>query len=300
SFAAVPMLRGRIVKLNGVPVEQARIAPDARWAVRGERGLTYAATLPQGSRLVAGAWWPASYRGAPLVSFDAGLARGMGLAVGDTLTVNLLGRDITARIANLRQIDWAALGINFAIVFAPGTLEAAPQTRLAALYAPPGTADRIVQHVADRFPNVSAIPVREALAAVARVVATIGDALRIVALATVAAGILVLGGAVAAGHRGRVYDAVLLKVLGATRGTVATVFVIEYLLLGVAAASVAAAIGTLAAWALITGPINSGWTFSALPLLLTAAPAVVLTLAFGLAGTWRALGAKPAAYLRDE
>ncbi len=299
-FDAVPMLRGRIVRLNGVAAEQARIAPDARWAVRGERGLTYAASLPQGSRLVAGTWWPASYHGPPLVSFDAGLAHDMGLAVGDTLTVNLLGRDITAHIANLRQIDWAELGINFAIVFAPGTLDAAPQSRLAALYAPASTAERIVQQVADRFPNVSAIPVGEALAAVARIVATIGGAVRIVALATVASGILVLGGAVAAGHRRRVYDAILLKVLGATRRTIATAFVIEYLLLGVATALVAAAIGTLTAWALVTGPMKSSWTFFPLPLLVTAAAAVVLTLAVGLAGTWWALGAKPAGYLRNE
>jgi putative ABC transport system permease protein len=300
SFDQVPMLRGRIVKLNGVPVERAKIAPDAQWAVRGERGLTYAADLPDGSRLAAGQWWPADYRGTPLVSFDAGLARGMGLDVGDTLTVNLLGRDITARIASLRHIDWARLGINFAIVFAPGTLEAAPQTRLAALYAPAGTADRIVQQVAARFPNVSAIPVREALAELARVVATIGGAVRLVALATVAAGILVLGGAVAAGHRRRVYDAVLLKVLGATRGMIAAVFLIEYLLLGLAAAAVAAAVGTLAAWALVTGPMHLGWTFRPAPLLLTAAGTVLLTLALGFAGTWHALGATPARYLREE
>ena len=148
----------------------------------------------------------------------------MGLKLGDTLTVNLLGRDITARIANLRQIDWARLGINFAIVFAPGTLEAAPQTHLAAVYLPRDREEALVRQVTDRFPNVSAIPVREALAAVSRVVETIGAAIRIVALVTLVAGMLVLGGAVAAGHRRRVYDAVVLKVLGATRRAVAAHF----------------------------------------------------------------------------
>src|SRR5205823_3567046 len=136
------------------------------WALRGDRGLTYSVGLPAGSRLVAGDWWPADYQGPPIVSFDAELARGMGLAVGDTLTVNLLGRDITARIASLRRIDWARLGISFAIVFAPGTLEAAPQTQLAAVYAAPAEEDGLVRRVTERFPNVSAIPVREALAAV--------------------------------------------------------------------------------------------------------------------------------------
>src|SRR5262249_22099067 len=105
-FDEVPMLRGRITRLNGTPIEEASVAPEAQWALRSDRGLTYAAAPPKGTRIAAGEWWPADYRGPPLVSFDAELARGMGLKVGDTLTVNLLGRDITARIANLRQIEW--------------------------------------------------------------------------------------------------------------------------------------------------------------------------------------------------
>src|SRR5207245_596698 len=117
-FDQVPMMRGRITRLNGVPVEDASVAPDAQWALRSDRGLTYAADLPRGSRLAAGTWWPSDYEGPPLVSFDEALARGMGLSVGDTLTVNLLGREITATIANLRSIDWERLGINFAMVFA--------------------------------------------------------------------------------------------------------------------------------------------------------------------------------------
>jgi putative ABC transport system permease protein len=300
SFDQVPMLRGRITRLNGTPVDEARVAPEAQWALRSDRGLTYAATLPEGSRLVAGAWWPAGYHGPPLVSFDADLARGMGLALGDTLTVNLLGRDITARIASLRQIDWARLGISFAIVFAPGTLEAAPQTHLAAVYVAPAAEEVLVRRVTERFPNVSAIPVREALAAVARVVATIGTAIRLVALVTLAAGILVLGGAVAAGHRRRVYDAVVLKVLGATRGALALAFLIEHGLVGLFTALVAAGLGTLAAYALVTGPLKSEWVFLPAPLMVIAGGAVLLTLALGFAGTWRALGAKPAAYLRNE
>jgi putative ABC transport system permease protein len=300
SFDQVPMLRGRITRLNGAPVEEARVAPEAQWALRSDRGLTYAATLPEGSRLVAGAWWPADYKGPPLVSFDAELARGMGLGIGDTLSVNLLGREITGRIASLRQIDWTQLGINFAIIFAPGTLEAAPQTHLAAIHVAPSDEEGLVHRVTERFPNVSAIPVREALAAVARVVATIGDAIRLVALVTLAAGVLVLGGAVAAGHRRRVYDAVVLKVLGATRGALALSFVIEHGLVGLLTALVAAGLGTLAAYGLVAGPMHTEWVFLPAPLLATAGLAVILTLVFGFAGTWSALGAKPAPYLRNE
>jgi putative ABC transport system permease protein len=300
-FEEVPMLRGRITRLNGAPVEEARVAPEAQWALRGDRGLTYAATPPAGSQLVAGDWWPKDYRGAPLVSFDAELAHGMGLKLGDTLAVNVLGREVTATIASLRQIDWGRLGINFAIVFAPGTLEAAPQIHLAAVYVPPGAPeDRLVRQVTDRFPNVSAIPVREALAAVARVVATIGAALRIVALVTLLAGVLVLGGAIAAGHRRRVYDAVVLKVLGARRRTIAAAFLFEHGLLGALTAIVAAGLGTLAAYTLVTGPMRSDWTFLPAPVLTTLAVAVLVTLALGFAGTWRVLGAKPARYLRSE
>ena len=301
SFAEMPMLRGRITRLNGRPVEEAPVAPEAQWALRSDRGLTYAAEPPAGSHLVTGKWWPADYSGAPLVSFDAELAQGMGLKVGDTLSVNLLGREITATIANLRHIDWARLGINFAIVFAPGTLEAAPQTHLAAVYVTPGAAeDALVRQVSERFANVSAIPVREGLEAVARVIATIGTALRLVALITLAAGVLVLGGAVAAGHHRRVYDAVVLKVLGATRGTIAFAFLLEHGLLGLATALVAGGLGTLAAYALVTGPMRSDWVFLPAPLAAILGLAIVLTLALGFAGTWRALGAKPAAYLRNE
>jgi putative ABC transport system permease protein len=299
-FEQVPMLRGRITRLNGVPVEQAPIAPEAQWALRSDRGLTYAADLPSGSSLTAGAWWPAEYRGPPLVSFDAELARGMGLKVGDTLTVNLLGREITATIANLRSIDWRRLGINFTLVFAPGTLEGAPQTHLAAVWMPPAEEETLVSIVTDRFPNISAIHVREALTTVERILDMINNAIRLTSLVILAAGILVLGGAMAAGHHRRVYDAVVLKVLGATRGVVATAFLIEHGLLGVLSALVACALGTLAAYFLVTRLVKIDWVFLPAPLLWTVALAGLLTIALGFAGTWRALGAKAAPYLRNE
>jgi putative ABC transport system permease protein len=300
SFDQVPMMRGRITRLNGVPIDEAKVGAAAQWAVRSDRGLTYSAILPKGSRLVAGEWWPPDYHGPPLVSFDAELAQGMGLKVGDTLTVNLLGREITARITNLRQIDWTRLGINFAIVFAPGTLEAAPQTHLAAVYGSPDAAETVVRRLGERFPNLTAIPVREALAAVARIVAAIATALRLTALVTVAAGMLVLGGAIAAGHRRRVYDAVVLKVLGATRRTIGAAFLFEHGLVGAAAALAAAAIGTAAAYAIVTGPMNADWVFLYTPLAEVLPIGVAVALALGFAGTWRALGVKPAPYLRNE
>jgi putative ABC transport system permease protein len=298
--ARVPSLRGRITRLNGVPVEEAHVAPDARWAIRSERGLTYAASLPAGSRLVAGKWWPADYHGPPLVSFDAELARGMGLKVGDTLTVNVLGRELTATIASLREIDWTSLGINFVIVFAPGALDGAPQTWIATARTPPRNEAVLERAVTDRFPNVSAIAVRDALATVSGIIAAIAAAMRVTAGITLAAGVLVLAGAIAAEHRRRLYDAVVLKVLGATRRDVTRAFLIEYGLLGVATAVIASAIGTLAGYLTLTRVMHTTWSFLPGAVLTTAALAALFTLAVGYAGTWRALGAKAAPFLRNE
>jgi putative ABC transport system permease protein len=299
-FDRVPSLRGRIMAVNGVPIEQVKVAPGARWATASERGLTYAANPPRGSHVVAGEWWPADYSGPPLISFDADLARGMGLAVGDTLTVNLLGRDVTARIANLRSIDWTSLGINFAIIFAPGTLEGAPQTHIATARTTPQAEDAVERAVTDRFPNVSAIRVKDALDAIARILEQIGVAVRITAAITLVAGTLVLAGAVAAGHRRRVYDAVVLKVLGATRGNIGGVFLLEYGLLGLITAVIAGAIGSIAAYFLLTDVMHAGWSFLPGAVLGTTVVAVLLTLVVGFAGTWRALGVKPAPLLRNE
>lgn len=296
----VPNLRGRITRLNGVPVERAEVASEARWAIRSERGLTYAAKLPKGTRIAAGEWWPPDYKGPPLVSFDAELAKGMGLAVGDTITVNVLGREVTARIANLRQIDWASLGINFTLVFAPGTLEHAPQTFLATARATPEAEERIYREVTDAFPNVTAIRVRDALAQIARLFESVGEAVRLTAGITLLAGTLVLAGAIAAGHRRRVYDSVVLKVLGATRMQVTRAFLVEYGLLGLVTALIAGALGSIAAWLVLTKVMRAEWTFMPGVVVATAALSMALTLVLGYAGTWTALGAKPAPLLRNE
>jgi putative ABC transport system permease protein len=299
-FERVPSLRGRISRVNGVPVEQVAVAPNARWAVNSERGLTYAANPPRGSHVVEGAWWPADYAGPPLVSLDSEIAHGLGLKIGDTLTVNVLGREVTARIANLRAIDWASLGINYVIVFAPGTLEAAPQTHIATARATPAAEDALERAVTDRFPNVSAIRVKDALEAIARILEQIAAAVRVTAAITLAAGTLVLAGAVAAGHRRRVYDAVVLKVLGATRGDFGRVFVLEYGLLGAVTAAIAALIGSIAAYLLLTRVMHAEWRFLPAAVASIALLATILTLVIGFAGTWKALGAKAAPLLRNE
>ncbi len=296
----VPMLRGRITKIDGVRVEKARIAPNARWAVDSDRGLTYASQLPKGSAIAAGTWWPAKYRGPPLVSMSEDVARGMGLRVGDTISVDLLGREITARIANLRRIDWSHLGINFVLVFSPGALEGAPQTDLAAVTLPRRDEALLLSRVTRRFPDVSAIPVREALKAVAGILRTIGRAVRVAALSTLLAGTLVLAAVVASSQRMRTRDAVLLKVLGATRADIARIFLIEHAIIGVLAALLAAGAGSLAARLIVTRLLGGVWVFFPGAVLGSALFATVASLLFGFAATLRALGKKPAAVLRGE
>ncbi|MBM3491100.1 MAG: FtsX-like permease family protein [Alphaproteobacteria bacterium] len=296
---AVPSLRGRIVAVNGVPAGQVAVKPDGAWALRGDRGLTYAATPPDGAEIVAGRWWPADYAGPPLVSFDAGVAAALGVGVGDRLTVNVLGRDIEARIASLRRIDWSTLGMNFAIVFAPGLLEAAPHSFIATAKAADGAEGALEAAVVNRFPNVSAIRVKDALEAANRILANVGLAVRVTAAVTLLAGLLVLAGAIAAGHRRRVYDAVVLKVLGATRAVVMRTNALEFLLLGGFATLLATAVGSLAAFVVVTHVMHQPWLFLPATMAATALGGLAATLVLGFLGTLRALAQRPTPLLRN-
>ncbi|MFA5122167.1 ABC transporter permease [Zavarzinia sp.] len=295
----VPSMRGRIVKIKGIDADSYPVKPDGRWALRGDRGITYAATPPEGATVVAGAWWPAGYRGPPLLSFDAALAEAMGISVGDKITVNLLGRDIEATVANLRRIDWTSLTINFAMVFSPGMLEAAPHTFLATVRATPEAEPAVFRAVTDRFANISVIRMKEALETVDGMLRRLGAAVQVTAGVTLAAGLLVLAGALAAGHRRRLYDAVILKTLGATRAQVLRVFVMEYAALGLATALVALAAGTAAAYGVVGGLMRAEFSFDLATAGLAAGAGILLTVGLGMAGSWRALAARPAPILRS-
>lgn len=295
----VPSLRGRIIALNDVPVERAVVAPDAQWAIGSDRGLTYAGAMPRDARLVAGAWWPGDYRGPPLVSFDAQIAKGMGLGLGDTITINILGREVTARIANLRAIDWTSLGINFTLIFAPGTLEGAPQTWIATAQVERQHEDALERAVSTRLPNVSSIRIRDALAAVEGVLGSIANAARLTAAVTLLAGALTLAGAVAATQRRRIFDAVILKVLGARRREVLRALLVEFGLIGLAVSGIAAALGSVAAWLLVTRYLRVDFTWLPWTVVTVIAAAIAAVITIGLAGTWRALGQRPAPLLRN-
>jgi putative ABC transport system permease protein len=295
-----PILRGRITRIAGVPVEKVRYSPNVRWMARGDRGLTWAAHPPDASRVIAGEWWPENYNGDPLISLSADAAEGFGITVGDTLTVDILGREVTAKIANLRSVNWRSMRMDFVMIFSPGVIESAPQTVIATVRASQGAETAIERAVTDRFANITAIRIREVLRSVGEMLSRLSSVVRLATAITIVAGALVLAGAIAAGHRRRVYDAVVLKVLGATRRDVLCAYALEYSILGIVTALLAAAIGSIAAWVVVEELMHFDWIFEPVAIGATAAISAVVTLSFGLLGTWRALGHKSAPLLRND
>jgi putative ABC transport system permease protein len=299
----VPLLRGRVVRVKDVAAEDVKPDPDAAWVLRGDRGITFSQTVPEGSTVAAGRWWSEGYDGPPLVSFDRRLAEGLGLTIGDKITVNVLGRVIEATIANLRTVEWESLGINFVLVFSPNTFRGAPHTVLATL-----TFDRnvgaeaeveLLKQTAAAFPAVTTVRVKEALDANNAIVADLALAIRGASLVTLIASVLVLAGALAASHHNRVYDAVILKTLGATRGRLVLAYGLEYAILGIVTALVATAAGGIAAAYVVGNVMRFRFEFDPSAAALAVGVAILLTVAFGLIGTWRALGEKPARILRN-
>jgi putative ABC transport system permease protein len=300
----VPMLRGRIISARGVAAEDLKPTAGAAWVLQSDRGITYTSTIPAGSRLVAGEWWGKDYAGPPVVSFEKQVADGLGLKLGDEITVNVLGRNLTARIANLRTVDWNSLGINFVMVFSPGTFDGAPHTEIATVTYPGGGTvaeeTALLKAVTDAFPSVTAVRVKDALDAFAAVVTNLALAVRAASSVTLIAAVLVLGGALAAGHRHRVYDAVILKTLGATRRQLITAYALEYLMLGGATVVFGVAAGSIAGWGVVTELMSLPFRWQAAPAISASLVAVAITVAFGLVGTWPALSRKPAAVLRNQ
>ncbi|KAA9361177.1 ABC transporter permease [Ochrobactrum quorumnocens] len=296
-----PMLRGRIVAFNGTNVRDMTIPPEAAWVLRGDRGITFADKVPENSTLTEGAWWPTDYSGEPLVSFAEREGKELGLKLGDTVTVNVLGRNINAKIASFRQLQWETLAMNFVMVFSPNTFAGAPATWLATLTIPDGQknlAPDVLRQVTKTWPAITTVSVTDALDVANDLISQLATAIRAAASIALAASVLVLGGALAAGNRARVHDAVVLKTLGATRGTLIAAYIVEYMLLGLATAVFALVAGSAAGWYVVVEVMKLKAQFLPDVALMTVAVALVLTVGFGLAGTWRVLGQKPATVLR--
>ena len=303
-FTEAPMLRGRLVKLKDKPVEEIKAPPEAQWVLNGDRGLSYTATVPDGSTVVEGQWWNADYAGPPLVSFESELAKKLGLVLGDRVTVNVLGRNIDATIANLREVKWESLAINFVMVFSPNTLASAPHNLLATIRLPKDTGRAVeadlVRDLGKSYPSVSAIRVRDAIDQFNKVFAKIMTAVQVAGSVTLAAGALVLAGALATAQRRRILEAVILKTIGATRRQILAAHAYEYALLASIAALVAILLGSVTAWVAVTRLMDLGFVFSLNAVFQTLAVAAALIAVFGGIGTWSVLRAPAVPYLRSE
>jgi putative ABC transport system permease protein len=299
----VPMMRGRIVSLAGLPVDKVNASEDTAWVLAGDRGITVSAALPEGAKLVEGEWWPADYSGPPLVSMERDIAKGLGLKVGDSIVVNVLGRDVEAHIANLRSVEWSSLAINFVMVFSPDTFAGAPFNDLATLRLKDGGTQQeenaVVRAVASRFPTVTSLRVKDALETLDALLRKLLVAVRGASTVSLASAVLVLAGALAAGRSLRLYDAMVLKTLGAGRGAILRIFLMEYALLGAIAALFGLLAGCGIGAAIVTNAMNIGPSFDFPSLIWIAVAAISSTVVLGLLGNVRVLGEKPARRLRE-
>lgn len=290
-----PMMRGVITQINGRPARE--VAGD-HWVVRGDRGVTYADRPPPETRVIAGEWWPENYDGPPVISFAAEEAEELGLTLGDTITTNILGRDITATITSLRQVDFSTAGIGFVMTLNPQALQGAPHTHIATVYATAGSEGKILRDLAGAYPNITAIRVKDAIDRVTVALGSLAAAVSYGAAATLLTGFIVLVGAAATSEKARVYEAAILKTLGASRATILTSFALRSALLGAAAGLVALGAGTTAAWAVMRFVMEADFHIAWAPALAIVAGGIAATLLAGLAFAWRPLAARPAQVLR--
>jgi putative ABC transport system permease protein len=292
-------MRGTITGYGTTRVADLKTLPDGAWALRGERGLTYSATLPEGSELTAGRWWPRDYKGPPLVSIDERLAKVLALKIGDPLSYTLLGVERTARIASFRRISWDTLGFNFVMVFSPNAIEDAPHNLAATIELAPGQEAPVMRALLPRFPSVSVIEVRGVLGQVRDIVSRMATAITAAASVAILAGIAVLIGAIAAAREARTYDGVILRTLGATRGQVLAVQALEYAFLSIVLSALALLLGLGGAWYVVTQLFTFEWRPDYVTVLATLLGGAGLTMAIGLIGAWPILGARPAQALRQ-
>jgi putative ABC transport system permease protein len=295
----MPTLRGTVTAVGDRRIADMTELPEGAWFLRGDRSFSFAAAPPPGSRIVEGYWWSADYRGDPLVSLDAENARAAGLGVGDTITVSVLGRELTGRIANLREVDWSRMGVNFVVIFSAGTFEGAPHSLMGTAHMAREQETAFARAVNRRFPSVSAVRIQDVVADVARIMDQLAAAVRAAGAVAILAGIAVLIGALAASRRARIYDSVVLKLLGATRSRILFMQAIEFGLLALILAILALALGAGAGWYVVVELFELPWAPDWGAVLGTLAAGAGLTLLLGLAGSLPALAARPAQALRQ-
>ncbi|WP_374589363.1 ABC transporter permease [Novosphingobium sp.] len=300
----VPALRGSILAYGPadrmIRVSSLKEIPEDAWPLRGERGLTYSVDVPEGNVITAGEWWPQNYAGEPLVSIDERLAEALDLKIGDQLTIGLLGVERTAKISSFRRIDWDSLGFNYVLVFSPNAIADAPHN-LAAMIDLPKDAQRggMLRALVKGFPSSSVIEVGGVLTQARDLLRQVSLAVLAAASVAVLAGIAVLLGAIAAARAARIYDNVILRVLGASRGQLLGLQLAEYALLAAVLAGVALALGTGTAWLVVVKLFEFDWLPNWPVVFGTLGLGLALVILFALAASLPLLRAKPAQALRE-
>jgi putative ABC transport system permease protein len=242
-----PMVRGRLVAINDKPVKLENYADDrAKRLVDREFNLSWSSTLPPGNTLVAGSWFQDGDKPPPAWSIEEGIAQTLDLHVGDTLTYEIAGERVSAPVANLRKLDWDSMRVNFFAIAAPGLLERQPASYITSFHLPPEHAD-FANRLVKRFPNLTLIDTSMILHQVREVMEQMARAVQFVFLFSLAAGLLVLYAAINASQDERLFEAALMRALGASGRQVFIAGLTEYCLLGVLAglfaATGAAAVG---------------------------------------------------------
>jgi putative ABC transport system permease protein len=298
----IPVVRSRLAAVNGAAIAvDARTRREDAWHLTREYVLTWASEPPAHNTVIAGRWWTRTETtGVPLISVEDEIARQLGVGLGGTLTFDIQGVAVTATVANLRRVDWQTFNSNFFVIFSPGALEGAPTTYIATARVPPAAEGRVQSSVVAAFPNVSVIPVREVLERVTSVLDQIAVAMRVVAGLSVLSGLVVMAGALGVTRSQRLYQSVILKALGATRGLVGRVFAIEYALLGAGAGLCGTALAALLAWAVLRFALDVRWSWAPATLIAGVLAAIALALTVGFLGTYRLLGRPPLSVLRSE
>ena len=287
-----PMMRGRLAALNGGEINRKQVQESAAWVLDSDRGITFADELPRNSQLVAGAWWSKDYKGPPLVSVDAEIAKGLGIGLGDQITMSVMGRSITATIASLRRLEWSSMGINFVFVFSPNTFAGAPFMQIASVHfqASSSAQQGFIRALGRELPGVVSVQVRDTLEQIAQVARRLRAGVFSLSLIVFASGVLVLGGAVAASQESRMREAAILAALGATRKTLLLAFGLEFLVLGLIAWGIALLLSVAGSWALLHKAFEVQSVELPLGALLGAgAGAVALVTLLGLSMTWQGL-----------
>ncbi len=299
SYRRAPFILGRVVALKGERLDEDKVAPEERWVVRGETGMTFLGPRPPEVTIRSGEWWPADYAGPLLVSVEEGAARGLGLRVGDSIGFRIFGRDVEAEVASIRKVDWSGFGANLAFILSPGTLEEANPFHNAIVIVPPEKEAALIRAVADRWPGVLAFQLRRTLETAADLFAQVSLAVTALSSVVLTAGVLVLFGAFAAAARRRRKESALLKVFGGSRPAILGLYAFEFGLAAFAAAVLGAALGIVAAHPIVILVFEATWRFDVLPVLAVAATAVFAAATGGAAVGWATLSHYPARVLRS-